>query len=85
MENQKCRRCHGPLLSKNVEHPYWNGPTLVALIHDVPSWVCQMCGYHYFDPAVETTLRFIVQDYVKMGSLFPVPTTPYRAIDSKHS
>jgi YgiT-type zinc finger domain-containing protein len=80
MNAQKCKRCRGLLESKKVEHPYWNGSTLVAVVHDVPSWVCQLCGYHFFDPAVETTLGFIVKDYVKMGTLFPIPSTPYREI-----
>lgn len=61
-----------------VEHPYWNGINLIAVIQGVPSRVCQVCGYHYFDSRVETTLGFIVKDYLKMGTVFPVPVTPYR-------
>lgn len=80
IQPKKCRRCRGPLQIKRVEHPYWNGITLVAVVRDVPSWVCQVCGYHFFDPVVETTLNFIVKDYVKMGTLFPVPITPYREV-----
>jgi YgiT-type zinc finger domain-containing protein len=76
--NKTCPRCQGPMDKKMVEHPYWHGPTLVALVQDVPSWVCQMCGHHYFDPTVETTLNIIVKDYVKIGRLFPIPSTPYR-------
>ena len=78
-----CRRCRGPLESRAVEHPYWNGITLVAVVNDVPAWVCQLCGYHHFDSVVETTLGFIVKDYVKMGKIFPVPTTPYRELHSR--
>ena len=73
-----CRRCRGPLEARSVEHPYWNGINLVAVVQGVPSWVCKVCGYHFFDPSVETTLSFIVKDYVKMGTTFPVPSTPYR-------
>jgi len=75
-----CRRCGGTLESRKVEHPYWNGSTLVAMVQDVPSWVCVGCGYHYFEPAVETTLYYIVKDYIKMGALFPIPSTPYRDV-----
>ena len=78
--SKRCRRCQGPLESRLVEHPYWHGIDLVAVIHGVPSWVCTVCGYHYFDPNVETTLKFIVKDYVKMGTIFPVPSTPYREV-----
>ena len=80
---KRCRRCHGPLEAQLVEHPYWNGITLVAVVQKVPSWVCQLCGYHYFDPVVETTLGYIVKDYVKMGAMFPIPTTPYREISDQ--
>ncbi len=78
--SKHCKRCRGPLESKMVEHPYWNGSTLVALIKDVPSHVCQVCGYHFFEPAVESSLQALVQDYVKMGTLFPIPSTPYRTL-----
>ena len=80
-KTKACKRCGGHLESKKVEHPYWNGSTLVAMVQGVPSWVCSNCGYHYFEPTVETTLSYIVQDYIKMGSLFPVPSTPYRDIN----
>ena len=79
---KKCRRCRGMLESRKVEHPYWNGSTLVAVVHDVPSLVCRLCGYHHFEPAVETTLRYLVKDYIKMGTLFPIPTTPYREVQN---
>jgi YgiT-type zinc finger domain-containing protein len=77
---KSCKRCGGSLEARKVEHPYWNGITLVAMVQDVPSWVCSLCGYHYFEPAVETTLHYIVKDYIKMGALFPIPSTPYRDV-----
>ena len=80
MSTPKCRRCKGTLESKRVEHPYWNGSTLVAVVQDVPSWVCRLCGYQHFDARVETNLRDLVKDYIKMGTLFPSPSTPYREI-----
>ena len=83
MMTQKCSRCRGPLEAKKVEHPYWNGSTLVALVHNVPSMVCQLCGYQYFEPTVEMSLRNLVKDYIKMGTLFPIPSTPYRQTVNK--
>ena len=77
---KRCSRCHGPLEARLVEHPYWDGINLIAVVHEVPSWVCQVCGYHYFDPRVETTLKFIIKDYEKLGGSFPVPMTSYREI-----
>ena len=80
VQPKKCRRCRGPLQIRRVEHPYWNGITLVAVVRDVPSWVCQLCGYHHFDSIVESTLNFLVKDYIKMGTIFPVPMTPYHEV-----
>jgi YgiT-type zinc finger domain-containing protein len=77
---KRCVRCRGPLDAKDVEHPYWDGSTLVAVVHGVPSWVCRQCGYHHFDSHVEVTLRHLVKDYEAMGTVFPIPTTPYREI-----
>ncbi len=77
-----CRRCAGVLELRKVEHPYWNGPTIAVMVQGVPSWVCQVCGYHHFEPAVETALYDIVKDYITMGTLFPVPSTPYRTTAS---
>ena len=79
---KECVRCRAPLTLRRIEHPYWSGPTLVAIVRDVPAWVCQLCNHHYFDTTVETTLRYIVADYVRIGALFPIPTTPYRTINS---
>ncbi len=79
---RQCRRCHGPLTAERVEHPYWNGITLVAIVQNVPSWVCQLCGYQHFDHVVEMTLGDTVKDYVDMGTLFPIPRTQYRDTSS---
>ena len=62
-----------------VEHPYWNGDVLVVLVQNVPAWCCQLCAHRYFDPAVETTLRYIVKDYLRAGQFFPIPSTLYRS------
>jgi YgiT-type zinc finger domain-containing protein len=79
MKSKKlCSRCGGVLEARKVEHPYWNGPTLAVMVKDVPSMVCQVCGYHYFEPAVESALYDIVKDYINMGTLFPIPSTPFR-------
>jgi hypothetical protein len=29
---------------------------------------------------VESTLTLLVKDYVKIGQLFPIPSTPYREL-----
>ena len=75
-----CNVCKSEMVLTTVEHPYWHDNILVALVNDVPSWVCQLCGHRYFEPAVETTLKQIVKDYIKLGKTFPIPTTPYRTL-----
>ncbi len=75
-----CKVCKSEMSLTHVEYPYWHDNALVALVNDVPSWVCNLCGNRFFEPAVETTLRYIVDDYIKLGSTFPIPTTPYRLV-----
>jgi YgiT-type zinc finger domain-containing protein len=77
---RKCGSCQSRLVYTTVEHPYWHDNVLVALVHNVPSWVCELCGFRYFEPAVLSTLEHLVQDYIKLGKTFPIPTTPYRAV-----
>ncbi len=76
--NRTCRVCKAAMVYTTVEHPYWHDNVLIALISDVPAWVCQLCAHRYFDPAVEITLHQIVRDYIKLGKTFPIPSTPYR-------
>jgi hypothetical protein len=79
-KTRQCARCQGPTERRLVEHPYWHNSVLVALVQNVPASVCLLCNSHCFDPAVETTLGIIVKDYVKIGQLFPIPSTPYRDV-----
>ena len=81
-KSRSCNVCKSQMVETKVEHPYWHDNALVALVNDVPSWVCQLCGHRYFDPMVENTLQRLVKDYIKLGQTFPIPTTPYRAADS---
>jgi YgiT-type zinc finger domain-containing protein len=68
------------MMPTKVEYPYWHDNELVALVNDVPSWVCQLCGHRFFEASVVTTIQHIVSDYIKLGSTFPIPTTPYRLV-----
>ena len=78
-----CSVCKSQMVETKVEHPYWHDNALVALVNDVPSWVCQLCGHRYFEPAVEHSLRDLVKDYIKLGQTFPIPTTPFRVAETR--
>jgi YgiT-type zinc finger domain-containing protein len=80
LRNRICRVCQSPMAPTLVEHPYWHDNVLVALVNDVPSWVCQLCGHRYYEPSVESALDVLVRDYIKLGKTFPIPTTPYRSV-----
>ena len=82
LKTRMCGVCKSQMVQTKVEHPYWHDNVLVALVNDVPSWVCQLCGHRYFEPAVEITLHHIVKDYIRLGKTFPIPTTPYRPASS---
>src|SRR5690242_9432633 len=75
-----CPICQCGMIEMKVEHPYWHDNVLIALISDVPSWVCQLCGHRQFEPGVEDSLYTLVKDYIKLGSTFPIPTTLYRRV-----
>jgi len=61
-----------------VEHPYWHDNALVALVNEVPCWVCQLCGHRFFDAGVENHLELIVEDYIRLGQTFPIPKVLYK-------
>ncbi len=73
-----CSVCESTMSSVKVEHPYWHDNELVTLVQQVPSWVCQLCGHRYFEPAVMRTVESLVQDYIRLGKVFPIPSTIYR-------
>ncbi len=77
-KTRMCAVCKNDMIHRDVECAYWHDNSLVALVKDVPSWVCQLCGHRIYEPGVEQTLRNLVQDYIKMGRTFPVPATSYR-------
>ena len=77
-KTKSCNICHSEMIATEVEHPYWHDNVLIALVHGVPSWVCQLCGHRYFEPAVEITLHQVVKEYIKLGKSYPIPKTPYR-------
>jgi YgiT-type zinc finger domain-containing protein len=82
-KSRLCPRCQGPTEKRQVEHPYWHGQDLVALVQNVPAWVCLLCSHQYYEPTVKTTLALIVKDYIRIGRLFPIPQTPYREISKQ--
>ena len=51
MERQKVTRCYlcgGQTALQRVTAENWWGDQL-ALVEDVPAWVCEQCGEQYFD------------------------------------
>lgn len=50
----RCYLCGGATASSTVTAENWWGETL-ALVENVPAWVCQQCGEAYF--AAETSRR----------------------------
>ncbi|KKM12771.1 hypothetical protein SY88_01425 [Clostridiales bacterium PH28_bin88] len=49
----KCQACGGNIVQKRVAVENWWGDIL-AIVEDVPAWVCESCGERYFD--AETSL-----------------------------
>ena len=76
--NRFCSVCDSSMSHVKVEQPYWHDNELIALVQQVPSWVCQLCGHRYFESEVLHTMDALVQDYVRLGKTFPIPSTLYR-------
>ena len=73
-----CSVCESTMAHVKVEHPFWHESELIALVQQVPSWVCQLCGHRYFESEVQRAMEALVQDYVRLGQTFPIPSTLYR-------
>lgn len=44
----RCYLCGGPMAFQQVTAENWWGERL-ALVENVPAWVCEQCGEQYFD------------------------------------
>ncbi len=75
---RSCSVCKSTMASAKVEHPYWHESELIALVQQVPSWVCQLCGHRYFESQVKRRMETLVQDYIRLGQTFPIPSTLYK-------
>jgi YgiT-type zinc finger domain-containing protein len=82
MTTRMCPVCKHDMVNRKVEHAYWHDDILVAVVKEVPSWVCLLCGHRIMEHKVTTTLRNIVEDYIRLGKTFPIPSTMYRPVPS---
>ncbi len=73
MEGDRCEFCEGVMELKSILARFrYKGQTIY--VQNVPSWVCNKCGEHYFDAPVYKHLEKIAQqrEDIKRTISFPL-------------
>ena len=76
-----CPQCRHIMQHKEVDYACWHNNAIVAVVNQVPAWVCNLCSYQVYDSSVQESLKHTLKDYKKLGKSFPIPSTMYREID----
>ena len=63
----KCHFCGGEVLEKRITVDYRWGEELIALIENVPTGVCQICGEQYLKAEIVKEMEILAhsKDYPK--------------------
>ncbi len=76
-----CPRCRHTMQQKEVDYACWYNNAIVAVVNQVPAWVCNLCSYQVYEASVQESLKHTLKDYKRLGKSFPIPSTTYREID----
>jgi YgiT-type zinc finger domain-containing protein len=74
----RCYLCGGATERRNVTAENWWGDEL-ALVENVPAWVCQQCGEAYFDAETTKQLDLLRQAPPEATRTVTVPIYPFAA------
>ncbi len=74
----QCYLCGGATKRQEITAENWWGEQL-ALVEDVPAWVCQQCGEQYFDAETSRQLDRLRQAPPPAIKTVPVPVYSLRA------
>ncbi|MBM4331209.1 MAG: type II toxin-antitoxin system MqsA family antitoxin [Deltaproteobacteria bacterium] len=69
----KCHFCGGEVLEKRITVDYRWGEDLIALIENVPTGVCQICGEQYLKAEIVKEMERLVQSREKPKKMIEVP------------
>jgi len=69
----KCHFCGGEVLEKRITVDYRWGEELIALIENVPTGACQVCGEQYLKAEIVKEMERLAHSKVKPKKLIQVP------------
>ena len=69
----KCHFCGGEVLEKEISVDYRWGKDLIAIIENVPTGVCQVCGEQYFKADIVKEMEKLVHSNESPKKMIEVP------------
>lgn len=69
----KCHFCGGEVLEKRITVDYRWGKDLIALIENVPTGVCQVCGEQYHKAEIVKEMERLAHSKEKPKKIIEVP------------
>ncbi len=69
----KCHFCGGDVVEKRITADYRWGEELIALIENVPTGVCQVCGEQYLKAEIVKEIERVVHSRENPKKLIQVP------------
>jgi len=69
----KCHFCGGEVLEKRITTDYRWGEDLIAIIENVPTGICQVCGEQYFKAEIVKEMERLVHSKEKPKKLIKIP------------
>ncbi len=57
----QCRRCEGVVTPTTVRTAIWSNDDSLAIVEDIPAWVCGSCMEQYYDEDVSDALRTLIE------------------------
>ena len=75
----RCYLCGGKTEHREVTAENWWGDAL-ALVENVPAWVCQQCGEVYFDAETDRKLDRLRQGHPHASRTVTIPVYRFEAV-----
>ena len=69
----QCRFCGGEVKERNMKVDYRWGEDLIAIIDNVPTGVCEVCGEQYFKAEVVKEMERLAHSEIKPKKIIQVP------------
>ena len=69
----KCHFCGGEVIEKKITVDYRWGEELIALIENVPTGICQICGEQYLKAEIVKEMEILAHSTENPKKLIQVP------------